>query len=246
MELWDEFHEPGAAGVRLDHLAPGARPDDARRFLGRADLSGRADGAWHFDSGQPRPWLAAAERLGDDVPLHARTVQRSTVSIPSRIWQIRRRSRTVECNCVSSAARHPMTSGGSPDGLFNSATASRHPQIGPQVFDRGGLSSRARSACRGPFASCFLRSHAKREKVREMGLLTPQVGKEHGGAGLKFMEHALLERRAGPHAARDTSSSTARLPMPAIWKSCRSSARPSKRRRGSSRSSPARFAVASR
>jgi acyl-CoA dehydrogenase len=48
-----------------------------------------------------------------------------------------------------------------------------------------------------PFRELLPALHAKREKVREMGLLTPQVGKEQGGSGLKFMEHALLSEELG-------------------------------------------------
>ncbi|HEV2970298.1 MAG TPA: acyl-CoA dehydrogenase family protein [Pirellulales bacterium] len=48
-----------------------------------------------------------------------------------------------------------------------------------------------------PFRELLPALHAKREKVREMGLLTPQIGKEQGGSGLKFMEHALLSEELG-------------------------------------------------
>jgi len=48
-----------------------------------------------------------------------------------------------------------------------------------------------------PFRELLPALHAKREKVRELGLLTPQVGKEQGGSGLKFMEHALLSEELG-------------------------------------------------
>jgi acyl-CoA dehydrogenase len=48
-----------------------------------------------------------------------------------------------------------------------------------------------------PFRELLPALHAKREKVREMGLLTPQVSKEQGGSGLKFMEHALLSEELG-------------------------------------------------
>src|SRR5262249_7048014 len=38
---------------------------------------------------------------------------------------------------------------------------------------------------------------AKRQLVKEMGLFVPQVPKEHGGAGLGFMEHALVSEELG-------------------------------------------------
>ncbi len=37
----------------------------------------------------------------------------------------------------------------------------------------------------------------RRQLVREMGLFVPQVPKEHGGAGLGFMEHALVSEELG-------------------------------------------------
>ncbi len=37
----------------------------------------------------------------------------------------------------------------------------------------------------------------KREKVKQMGLWTPQIPKEHGGAGLNLMEHALVSEELG-------------------------------------------------
>jgi acyl-CoA dehydrogenase len=48
-----------------------------------------------------------------------------------------------------------------------------------------------------PFRELLPALNAKRDKVRELGLFTPQVGKEQGGAGLKFMEHALLSEQLG-------------------------------------------------
>ena len=48
-----------------------------------------------------------------------------------------------------------------------------------------------------PFRELLPTLTAKRDRVREMGLFTPQVPKDHGGAGLKFMEHALLSEELG-------------------------------------------------
>jgi alkylation response protein AidB-like acyl-CoA dehydrogenase len=48
-----------------------------------------------------------------------------------------------------------------------------------------------------PFRELLPALNAKRERVRELGLFTPQVSKEQGGAGLKFMEHALLSEELG-------------------------------------------------
>ncbi len=48
-----------------------------------------------------------------------------------------------------------------------------------------------------PFRELLPALNAKRDKVREMGLFTPQVSKENGGSGLKFMEHALLSEELG-------------------------------------------------
>jgi alkylation response protein AidB-like acyl-CoA dehydrogenase len=48
-----------------------------------------------------------------------------------------------------------------------------------------------------PFREILPALSAKREAVREMGLFAPQIPKEHGGAGLKFMEHALLSEELG-------------------------------------------------
>ena len=71
VELWEEFHDAGPRRDRVDHLASRAGPDDPGGLLRRADHGCLADGAQDVDPGQPRPGLAAAERLGDDVPLHA-------------------------------------------------------------------------------------------------------------------------------------------------------------------------------
>jgi acyl-CoA dehydrogenase len=48
-----------------------------------------------------------------------------------------------------------------------------------------------------PFRELLPALASKRDRVREMGLFTPQVPKESGGAGLKFMEHALLSEELG-------------------------------------------------
>src|ERR1700693_2561408 len=48
-----------------------------------------------------------------------------------------------------------------------------------------------------PFRQILPLLAAKRDKVREMGLFTPQVRKDHGGSGLGFMEHALLSEELG-------------------------------------------------
>jgi alkylation response protein AidB-like acyl-CoA dehydrogenase len=48
-----------------------------------------------------------------------------------------------------------------------------------------------------PFRELLPALAAKRDRVREMGLFAPQVSKDHGGAGLKFMEHALLSEELG-------------------------------------------------
>jgi acyl-CoA dehydrogenase len=48
-----------------------------------------------------------------------------------------------------------------------------------------------------PFRELLPALAAKRDRVREMGLFAPQVPKDHGGAGLKFMEHALLSEELG-------------------------------------------------
>jgi acyl-CoA dehydrogenase len=48
-----------------------------------------------------------------------------------------------------------------------------------------------------PFRELLPALNAKRDKVRELGLFTPQVSKEQGGAGLKFMDHALLSEELG-------------------------------------------------
>ncbi len=48
-----------------------------------------------------------------------------------------------------------------------------------------------------PFRELLPALASKRDRVREMGLFTPQVPKDHGGAGLKFMEHALLSEELG-------------------------------------------------
>jgi acyl-CoA dehydrogenase len=48
-----------------------------------------------------------------------------------------------------------------------------------------------------PFRELLPALGTKRERVRELGLFTPQVSKEKGGAGLKFMEHALLSEELG-------------------------------------------------
>jgi alkylation response protein AidB-like acyl-CoA dehydrogenase len=48
-----------------------------------------------------------------------------------------------------------------------------------------------------PFRELLPALALKRDRVREMGLFTPQVPKESGGAGLKFMEHALLSEELG-------------------------------------------------
>src|SRR6516225_7938815 len=48
-----------------------------------------------------------------------------------------------------------------------------------------------------PFRELLPALSAKRDKVREMGLFTPQVSKANGGSGLKFMEHALLSEELG-------------------------------------------------
>jgi acyl-CoA dehydrogenase len=48
-----------------------------------------------------------------------------------------------------------------------------------------------------PFRELLPSLNAKRDKVRELGLFTPQVSKEQGGAGLKFMDHALLSEELG-------------------------------------------------
>jgi acyl-CoA dehydrogenase len=48
-----------------------------------------------------------------------------------------------------------------------------------------------------PFRELLPALAAKRDMVREMGLFAPQIPKEHGGAGLRFMEHALLSEELG-------------------------------------------------
>jgi len=48
-----------------------------------------------------------------------------------------------------------------------------------------------------PFRELLPSLAAKREKVRAMGLFAPQVPQECGGAGLSFMEHALLSEELG-------------------------------------------------
>src|SRR5947199_10599800 len=48
-----------------------------------------------------------------------------------------------------------------------------------------------------PFRQMLPALAAKRDKVRELGLFGPQLPKEYGGAGLKFMEHALLSEELG-------------------------------------------------
>jgi acyl-CoA dehydrogenase len=48
-----------------------------------------------------------------------------------------------------------------------------------------------------PFRELLPALAAKRDKVRELGLFTPQISQEHGGSGLKFMEHALLSEELG-------------------------------------------------
>ncbi len=48
-----------------------------------------------------------------------------------------------------------------------------------------------------PFRELLPAIAEKRDKVRALGLFAPQVPKEYGGAGLKFMEHALLSEELG-------------------------------------------------
>jgi acyl-CoA dehydrogenase len=48
-----------------------------------------------------------------------------------------------------------------------------------------------------PFRELLPALAAKRDHVREMGLFVPQMPKGEGGAGLKFMEHALLSEELG-------------------------------------------------
>ncbi len=48
-----------------------------------------------------------------------------------------------------------------------------------------------------PFRELLPALAAKRDRVREMGLFAPQVPKENGGAGLGFMEHAMLSEELG-------------------------------------------------
>jgi alkylation response protein AidB-like acyl-CoA dehydrogenase len=48
-----------------------------------------------------------------------------------------------------------------------------------------------------PFRELLPALALKRDRVREIGLFTPQVPKEAGGAGLRFMEHALLSEELG-------------------------------------------------
>jgi acyl-CoA dehydrogenase len=48
-----------------------------------------------------------------------------------------------------------------------------------------------------PFRELLPTLAAKRDRVREMGLFVPQMPKDQGGAGLKFMEHALLSEELG-------------------------------------------------
>jgi acyl-CoA dehydrogenase len=48
-----------------------------------------------------------------------------------------------------------------------------------------------------PFRELLPALAAKRDRVREMGLFVPQMPKDNGGAGLKFMEHALLSEELG-------------------------------------------------
>ena len=48
-----------------------------------------------------------------------------------------------------------------------------------------------------PFRELLPSLAAKREKVRAMRLFAPQVPKEYGGAGLSFMDHALLSEELG-------------------------------------------------
>ena len=96
-----------------------------------------------------------------------------------------------------------------------------------------------------PFRELLPTLTAKRDRVREMGLFTPQVPKDHGGAGLKFMEHALLSEELG------------RTPLGHFVFNCQAPdagnmeilhdfGTPSRKRRGSSRWWPGKFAVASR
>lgn len=96
-----------------------------------------------------------------------------------------------------------------------------------------------------PFRELLPTLTAKRDRVREMGLFTPQVPKDHGGAGLKFMEHALLSEELG------------RTPLGHFVFNCQAPdagnmeilhdfGSTSRKRRGSSRWWPGKFAVASR
>ncbi len=48
-----------------------------------------------------------------------------------------------------------------------------------------------------PFRELLPSLAAKREEVRALGLFAPQVPREYGGAGLSFMEHALLSEELG-------------------------------------------------
>jgi acyl-CoA dehydrogenase len=48
-----------------------------------------------------------------------------------------------------------------------------------------------------PFRELLPALAAKRDRVREMGLFAPQVPKANGGAGLGFMEHAMLSEELG-------------------------------------------------
>lgn len=49
----------------------------------------------------------------------------------------------------------------------------------------------------GSFADLVPTLEDERQAVRDMGLWLPQLGTEHGGAGLGFMEHALLSEELG-------------------------------------------------
>jgi alkylation response protein AidB-like acyl-CoA dehydrogenase len=49
----------------------------------------------------------------------------------------------------------------------------------------------------GSFRDLLPDLEAKRDKVRQMGLFTPQMSKHHGGAGLSAQEHALLSEELG-------------------------------------------------
>ena len=209
--MWDEFHD--RAAVRFQSII--SHPDSKRTVLAVSSVGPitvslqtalatsipvSLDLGWRLRNSSVTRFLYTANRLTLDGFNCSRASGKSRGDhVPLDVFCAFRRRRL---------AIRPVRRGGSQSihvpfcrnelrWIFrspNSCSPSCN-QVRKFLVERG-VSTRTRSS-HAALPRTLAGTRCEARTVREMGLFTPQVPKEHGGAGLKFMEHALLSEELG-------------------------------------------------